>query len=601
MSIDALRDTLVAQGIDQTKPPRETIGHVSDDPTVADVPLPEQEPEQEPEAEPQQEEELTVIRELGRGGMGVVQLATQHSLRREVAIKRLIEDDPADADALLREARLTGGLEHPNIVPVHAVINDEQGPAVVMKRISGVEWHTRLQNGIDLDLQLDVFVQVCRAVAFAHSRDVVHRDIKPSNVMIGEFGEVYLVDWGLARHLVDGVFVSHRLMGTPGYMAPEMIEGRTEKRSDVYLLGATLHEVLTGSLRHTGKDLVAVLTAAAHSEPHTYPSSVPAALAEICNRACAADLEDRYASVDELITAVRLYRERRVAESLAAIAESRTKLLESVIEKGAEYAEVQRIFNEARFAFEQALEGWPAFARAKSGRTRCLRLMIDHELELEHPENAAALLATMPEPPEEALARVRELRASRDEGKRRFEELERDRDPTEGAEERMRATYVLAAGVTVLIATFVSLRFVAPHVVSGPLRLLLVGGVVLMVGIGVARHWATRAPMNLINRRIVQVVIGTLVVSLINRALGWLGGADLHTVLETDALLLVGGGLALSPFHVAGRWVAGLLLAVAIVGALEPAWLEPMFIGSAALISCGIVVRLRATSARSRR
>lgn len=588
-SIDALRDTLVAQGIDHARPPHLTIGDASD--LKVSMPAP-----------PGTAEELTVIRELGRGGMGVVELATQRSLRRDVAVKRLLEDDPADTDALLREARLTGGLEHPNIVPVHTVLTDARGPAVVMKRISGVEWHTRLKAGIDLDEQLDVFIQVCRAVSFAHSRNVVHRDIKPSNVMIGEFGEVYLVDWGLARPLVEGLFRSTRLMGTPGYMAPEMIEGRTEKRSDVYLLGATLHEVLTGELRHSGPDLIAVLTAAARSEPHSYPTSVPRALAEICNRACAAEPDDRFPSVDALIAEVRLYRERRVAESLAAIGESRAALLQSVIEKKAEYTEVQRIFNEARFAFDQALERWPGFTEAQAGRSRCLELMVEHELRLEHPENAAALLATMDEPSEDALARVRDLRASREEGKRRFEELERDRDPSEGAAERTRATFVLAAGVVVLIAAFVSLRVAAPQVVSGTLRLLLVGAVVLLVGVGIARHWRARAPMNLINRRIVQIVIGTLIVSLANRTLGWLSGAEVETVLQTDALLLVGGGLALSPFHVAGRWVAGLLLGVATLGALRPEWLEVAFIVSAALISIGIVFRLRAsTSAQTPR
>ena len=586
MSIDALRDTLVAQGIDESKPPRETIGGPSEPETQVDTELPE--------------EEYAVIRELGRGGMGVVELATQRSLDREVAIKRVITDSPRASDALVREARLTGGLEHPNIVPVHGVLSDERGPAVVMKRISGVGWNARLKDSLDLDEQLDVFVQVCRAVAFAHSRGVVHRDIKPSNVMIGEFGEVYLVDWGLARRLEGDVFASARLMGTPSYMAPEMIEGRADRRSDIYLLGATLHEVLTGSLRHRGKNIVEVLMAATDSEPYAYPSSVPSGLGEICNRACAADPEARYESVEALIAAVRLYRERRVAESLAKVAESRSELLISVIEKKAEYAEAQRIFNEARFAFEQALERWPGFERAREGRERCLMIMVDHEIALEHPENAAALLATMEEPPETAMDRVRELRASREAGKRRFAELERDRDPSEGAGERTRATFVLAAGVIALIATFVSLRFLAPEAVSGSLRLLLVGAVVLVVGIAIARHWSARAPMNLINRRIVQVVIGTLAVSLLNRALGWLSDADVHSVLETDALLLVGGGLALSPFHVAGRWVAGLLLVVAALGVLQPEWLEPMFIGSAALISFGVVVGL-ATSARNPR
>ena len=188
-------------------------------------------------------------------------MAEQRSLAREVAIKTVKDHAGERArDALCDEAVVTGLLEHPNVIPVHALGCDSEGrPLLVMKRVEGVAWRDLLRDPEHpawathaaapedrLAFHLDVLADVSQAAAFAHSRRIVHRDIKPENVMIGEFGEVYLLDWGLAvtagRELEPGT-----LVGTPAYMAPEMVGGgRVDGRTDVYLLGATLHEVLTG-------------------------------------------------------------------------------------------------------------------------------------------------------------------------------------------------------------------------------------------------------------------------------------------------------------------------------------------------------------------
>ena len=155
---------------------------------------------------------------LGEGGMGVVRLADQVSLHRSVAVKTLRPEKSSDAAllALLREAWVTGALEHPNIVPVYALgRNEEKMPVFVMKRVEGTPWSTLLadpthplvaRGGGDKDplhFHLELLLKVCDALAFAHSRQLIHRDVKPENVMLGAFGEVYLLDWGIAVSLDD--------------------------------------------------------------------------------------------------------------------------------------------------------------------------------------------------------------------------------------------------------------------------------------------------------------------------------------------------------------------------------------------------------------
>ena len=208
---------------------------------------------------------------IGGGGIGYVRAATQIPLEREVAVKALHQVDgrPASApSALLREARVQGALEHPQVVPVHLVGIDDNGqPLIVMKRIWGTPWNELIGApaeslpgaGDARERHLRILIQVCNAVHFANERGILHRDIKPGNVIIGEHGEVYLIDWGLAVSLGGDHFDLPRaedvssIAGTPAYMAPEMAEpqpGGLSAATDVYLLGGCLHTLLTGRPRH---------------------------------------------------------------------------------------------------------------------------------------------------------------------------------------------------------------------------------------------------------------------------------------------------------------------------------------------------------------
>ncbi|HEY4178637.1 MAG TPA: serine/threonine-protein kinase [Kofleriaceae bacterium] len=218
---------------------------------------------------------------LGRGGMGDILLGRDPAIGRDIAVKRLrtAQPTPDAISRFLREAKIQARLEHPSIVPVHAMGTDDNGlPFFTMKRISGVTLGSFLEGSPSLVRALRIFVDVCIAVEFAHSRGVVHRDLKPQNVMIGDFGEVYVLDWGLARILdeidataiggdvmsLDGETQTGALLGTPGYMAPEQIEAANlvGTASDVYALGSILFELLAGERLHTpGNALIETLSA----------------------------------------------------------------------------------------------------------------------------------------------------------------------------------------------------------------------------------------------------------------------------------------------------------------------------------------------------
>ena len=255
---------------------------------------------------------------IGRGGMGEVLTAHDRRIGREVAIKRMHGGAPSEQaiTRFLREARIQARLDHPAIVPVHELGIDASGlPYFTMKRLAGETLAQRLTATASqgaLQPLLRAFVDVCLAVEFAHSRGVVHRDLKPSNIMLGDYGEVYVLDWGIARVLTDrrrsptqstdidtldqGTKTGD-LLGTPGFMAPEQVRGlEAGPASDVYALGSILFEILAGeSLHRRGTAAIASTL----SSPQQAPAKrVPARdiapeLDAVCYAALAEDPELR--------------------------------------------------------------------------------------------------------------------------------------------------------------------------------------------------------------------------------------------------------------------------------------------------------------------
>ncbi|MFN7628522.1 MAG: serine/threonine-protein kinase, partial [Pirellula sp.] len=167
--------------------------------------------------------DYTIVKKLGEGGMGVVYAAIQKALDRKVAIKAIKSGVEVSFDAKKKfyyEARITGDLDHPNIVPIHEIGTQDDGTLFYsMKMVDGKPWQDAIGSRTR-DENIEIFMKVCDAVAFAHSRNVIHRDLKPENVMIGAFGEVLVMDWGLAIQLPAKH--SFSMSGTPAYMSPEM-------------------------------------------------------------------------------------------------------------------------------------------------------------------------------------------------------------------------------------------------------------------------------------------------------------------------------------------------------------------------------------------
>lgn len=266
------------------------------------------------------------IRSIGFGGMKAVLLVYDMDTGREVAMAMMPDfqnRSQADLTRFMYEARITARLEHPNIIPVYDMGLDKQGaPFFTMKYLRGESLAQLLQRVREKDPQaeaeyslariLQIFIRVCNAVQFAHSRNVLHLDIKPNNVSLGDFGEVSVLDWGLAAEMVTGPDGKRRLnrpvsKGTPGFMSPEQIVGGTEldERADIYSLGALLYAMLTLHNPLIGQDADHVLEAAMQdkipSPSEANPErDIPAALEAVVLKAMAYHPQDRYLSVKDL-------------------------------------------------------------------------------------------------------------------------------------------------------------------------------------------------------------------------------------------------------------------------------------------------------------
>jgi serine/threonine-protein kinase len=296
--------------------------------------------------EPGTRERYTLTRLHAQGGIGQVWLARDQAFGREVALKELRPEraeNPAAWARFLEEARITGQLEHPNIVPVHELAEPAEGrrPFYTMRFVKGRTlsdaaraYHGRRREGtagpLELRELLGAFVGVGQAVAYAHSRGVIHRDLKGQNVVLGDFGEVIVLDWGLAKVVgraeetltppvaaggdeCRGETLQGQALGTPGFMSPEQAQGQwdaVDRRTDVYGLGAILYEVLTGQAPFDGTNTADVLrrvVAEPPARPRSVNPAVPPALEAACLKALVKQPAERYPTAEALTADVKAW------------------------------------------------------------------------------------------------------------------------------------------------------------------------------------------------------------------------------------------------------------------------------------------------------
>lgn len=295
---------------------------------------------------------------LGQGGIGRVFIGFDKNIRREVAIKELISDQPdKDKDTnmarFVREAKITGQLEHPGIVPVYELDKRPDGTSFyVMKYVHG---RTLFESilGCRADTEEEAFqkrikllgnlISVLEAMGYAHSKGVIHRDLKPSNIILGEFGETIILDWGLAKKSIDDNFEEPckvdiealeddgdsmltkqgELLGTPSYMAPEQIDpkfGRVDAQTDVYTLGIILFMLLTGKKPYAGRGkevLKPIVSDDPSPSPRSYGSFIPHELAAICEKAMSKDKKERFMDANEFLAELKAYRDGRLVSIYA--------------------------------------------------------------------------------------------------------------------------------------------------------------------------------------------------------------------------------------------------------------------------------------------
>jgi serine/threonine protein kinase len=286
-----------------------------------------------------------ILKTHGSGGLGVVYKALDAELHREVALKTVRSElSPESRRRFLREAEITAQLEHPGVVPIYGLGSDDRGhPYYAMRLVRGYtlkeaidRFHQRHQAGssartsgegrVQLLKLLERFMAVCNTVAYAHSHGIVHRDLKPSNIMLADFGETLILDWGLAKlvdrseldsdtadrtlaplpHYDELETLEGSVVGTPSFMSPEQATGLTNRigpATDIYSLGTTLYTLLTGRVPFDRSDLSQILDRVQRGDferPRRLNPKIPRPLEMICLKAMSLRIEDRYQSAKEL-------------------------------------------------------------------------------------------------------------------------------------------------------------------------------------------------------------------------------------------------------------------------------------------------------------
>lgn len=391
-----------------------------------------------------------LLGELGRGGEGVVYRARDRTADVEVALKLLGHTGQSEQSLarFRRELRLARKVTDPRVVRIYDLVELPGRLGLSMELVVGEALSTRLARGPIEDPRALARLahDLCRALAAAHEGGVTHRDLKPANVMLGEFGECYVLDWGIAVSLQDDgsgriplAKDAGDLAGTPSFLAPEMLDGhgrRLSARTDVYLLGGILYQILTGEPPHQGETFAELVTSVMTSRP-SFPADAPAELVRICTRALDADPDARFETPEQLRLAITGYLSRRGATRLATEAERRLERLRAELARPDARARrliLYGLWSECAFGFREALAAWPGGAHdaARAGLARAAEAMVDYELAGNDARAAAALIADIDDVSTEVRARVGNALTAQEAEEARLARIKVEHDPRVG-------------------------------------------------------------------------------------------------------------------------------------------------------------------------
>lgn len=397
---------------------------------------------------------------IGSGGVGEVHAATQCATGRRVALKfPRPEGGDAARTAVLSEAWAAGSLDHPNVVRVHAVgLSDDGRPMAVLQYIEGSPWRELIDDpahpmwsthlaesspssvttadlatasGYRLSDNIRILMQVASAVQHAHNHHILHRDLKSGNVMIGELGKVAIIDWGNAvslREDPESPLPMHDAVkstaGTPQFMAPEMTtDGKStlSERTDVYLLGGILCEILTGRPPHPADNPMQAMIQASRGHIPEFPASAPAPLVDICRRALDGEPHKRQASAGMFRAELMGFMRQRKAHGYRADADAATTALEALVDRALQAPpaptsqrdgyQIHTLYTRAELGFQQALSANVAREGIDLGIERCRLAMARYALWDGDYDQAGQLCDRLLDPPSELLASLRQRRA----------------------------------------------------------------------------------------------------------------------------------------------------------------------------------------------
>jgi serine/threonine-protein kinase len=253
-----------------------------------------------------------LVRLIGEGGMGRVYEAIDPIIGRRVAIKTISLNTVIDGETrsrFFREAQAAGQLSHPNLITIHDIGDADGTPYIVMEFLEGMDLQLKIrQERLSYDTKMQIMIDVCEGLAFAHGHDIIHRDIKPANIFVTTTGRVKILDFGLARGALSEVTQTGKILGSPHYMAPEQIRAEdVDHRADIFATGVVFYELLTGRKAFEGDTIATTIYKVLETEPepaHLLDVSLPAAVSGIIERALAKDRRARFQASSEMLDAL---------------------------------------------------------------------------------------------------------------------------------------------------------------------------------------------------------------------------------------------------------------------------------------------------------